>query len=59
VKRNGDAELPFDIALALQGRESKILAVGQIEQRSGGRYAFYSANGDRPLLDTAGSGTRD
>src|SRR5208282_6122170 len=35
VKRNGDAELPFDIALPLQRRESKILAVGQIEQRAG------------------------
>ena len=36
VKRNGDAELPFDIALALERRKSKILAVGQIEQRAGG-----------------------
>src|ERR1700691_616401 len=38
AKRNGDAELPFDIALALQRRESKILAVGQVEQRAGGRH---------------------
>ncbi len=35
VVRDGDAELPFDIALTVQRRETKILAGGQIEQRAG------------------------